>query len=324
MRTYACHPRLGAKRVGRVSGSISRPQTAFALLLTLLPAVGGCATVASGSKNGRTESDADDSVPDDSGEIDSGSLDRDGDGYRNDEDCAPDDADAHPGGTEVCGNRVDDDCDGTSNDCRLTGDTTRAEADAQFTGPEREAGDDTIVGISDMDGDGVRDLAFGEDGNYLDSTPGRGLGVYIARGGVSGASELVDAWAVLVGEGRSHLDGAGLASYADGVDVATLLVGAPGDIDGDGKGDLLTSADAEDVEQAYLIYGGAREAGAYVLGASDATFTGSVEDVSFGERCFRVGDVSGDGAPDTLVGTRAAAISYYGTPRYELFYGQGL
>ena len=42
--------------------------------------------------------------------------DRDGDGTRWCDDCRDDDASVHPGAAEICGNGVDDDCNGVPDD----------------------------------------------------------------------------------------------------------------------------------------------------------------------------------------------------------------
>jgi hypothetical protein len=42
--------------------------------------------------------------------------DKDGDGVRWCDDCRDDDAQVHPGGAEICGNGIDDDCNGVVDD----------------------------------------------------------------------------------------------------------------------------------------------------------------------------------------------------------------
>ena len=65
----------------------------------------------SGDDDDTTAGD-DDVGDDDVGDDDAGPVDADGDGWSEDEDCDDHDSSVHPGASEVCGNDVDDDCDG--------------------------------------------------------------------------------------------------------------------------------------------------------------------------------------------------------------------
>jgi len=120
-----------------------------------------------------------------------------------------------------------------------TGTVSASAAFASFTGEltNDEAGADVAI-AEDVDGDGSSDLLVGAPGAWLGGSPGM---VHIVLGPVSaGAHSLADADAVL--EGRSASDLAGTV-----LDV--------GDLDADGRSDVLVGAWQDGGGAAFLLLG---------------------------------------------------------------------
>jgi len=101
-----------------------------------------------------------------------------------------------------------------------------------------------VNGAGDMDGDGYGEVVIGA---YYDSAVGSGTGsTYLLFGPVSGGVDLADADVIFHGEN-------------DG-DYTGFSVGAAGDLDGDGRSDLLVSGYLDDTGgtsagATYLFYG---------------------------------------------------------------------
>ncbi len=198
------------------------------------------------------------------------------------QDCDDADPTVRSGINEICGDGIDNDCDGVIDACDVTGRLIAA------------AGGDTlggaISGAGDLNGDGFADWLIGAD---REDTNGAGAGaVYVMFGAVSGEVDVsTQAGAVL--RGQSLGDHAGVA------------VAGPGDVDGDGIGDLLIGAYDTD-------YGGAGAGSAYVisgpvsgelsLSVAVSRLDGEVAGDQAGYSVAGPGDVDGDGLADILVG----------------------
>ena len=145
----------------------------------------------------------------------------------------------------------------------------------------------SVSGAGDIDDDGLDDAIFGAPGN----TEGGGDAgaASVVLGGEDGDFESEDAYAVLIGTG-----GEAGSSVSEG-----------GDVDGDGRADLLVGAPEEDDGGAnsgttYLILGGV--SGTFDLADSDTKLFGTKVNEYAGWSVSTAGDVNNDGLSDMLVG----------------------
>lgn len=233
--------------------------------------------------------------------------DADGDGYESPEDCDDTDADVSPAATEVCGNGVDDDCDGSAGACGWSGETElpgdaitiRGENPSDHFGWRVEAG-------ADLNGDAAPDMLFG---SYGPDSPARHAGrAWVVLGPLSADKDAADADATISGES---------AEQQVGYDVAML-----GDADGDGYDEIALSELAYD-SRTYTYQGAVAVQHGPVDGElawSDLDPWAPEED---GDRAgydlARVGDVTGDGTEDLLVGAfRSSVYESYAGAAYVL------
>jgi len=204
-------------------------------------------------------------------------------------DCDDGDDQVNPGAEEICGDFIDNDCDGGPGECGLSGLMDDVDANVALYGSK--SGDHAGYSLAggDLDGDGFGDLVIGTP--KRDPGTGTDAGtVHVVMGGISGELDLdADADAKYSGENDGdHL----------GWSVAVL-----GDVDGNGVDDLLIGSLANDeggalAGAAYLIHGpftgnNVATAGVKLIGEAGA-YAGSA--------VAAAGDVTGDGVPDALVG----------------------
>jgi len=158
----------------------------------------------------------------------------------------------------------------------------------------------TLAVPGDLDGDGYPELAVGVPGS--DAAANRAGAVYLVRGGPDlGTMDLEDAWGAILGSDQGSWAGTGLV--------------AAGDIDGDGKGDLLVGAPDAD-------HGGMNEVGTVpvILGASSlggTTSTSAAYATLVGQHSYEglganlaAGDWNDDGFADLLLGSEEAQDTY--------------
>jgi hypothetical protein len=123
-------------------------------------------------------------------------------------DCDDDSALASPGGTEACGDGLDNDCDAAFDDCNLAGERLAASADLQVGGPNASDYFGRALATGDFDGDGAPDLFAGMPG--ADGPGSAAGGTALLYGPISGSGATM----------APRLNGPAAASYA-GFSVAS-------------------------------------------------------------------------------------------------------
>ncbi|MCB9742248.1 MAG: FG-GAP repeat protein [Alphaproteobacteria bacterium] len=191
--------------------------------------------------------DADDSV--DSSTMTPLYPDADGDGYGevgssaidacdtgngladNDLDCDDGDAGVNPGEAEVCGDGVDQDCDGTSNTCGPNGDLHLADYD-HVVGSAGDQLGSSLAGGFDVTDDGALDLAVGAT-----QAAGGGAGEVVVYSGSLSSP------VTLSSSSRDARVGAALSmGFLNTDGVADLIVGAPNYDSGSGWAAIVEGA----------------------------------------------------------------------------------
>jgi len=197
-------------------------------------------------------------------------------------DCDDADGAVYPGASEICGDGILNDCDGSAvevfAECGLSGDNALADADGSAAGGAASLAGWSVAGAGDVDGDGLHDVLIGAPGANQ---------AHLAYGSTSGGLSLAEV----------------LLTGAAGDGAGTDVDGA-GDLDGDGYADLIIGAPyeasaGEDAGAAYLLMGADAAAGSLVGGR---VLLGEDQFHYAGIAVSGAGDIDGDGVDDVLVG----------------------
>ena len=166
----------------------------------------------------------------------------------------------------------------------------------------------SATGFGDINGDGYGDIIAGAPTADLGATDaGR---AYVWLGSPAGGTHSLHD-AALIFDGEAAGDNAG------------SRVAGPGDLDGDGRADLLigapySEANGTSAGAAYLVYGSASR-GTLSLAGADLRLLGEAAGDEAGWGVARAGDVDADGHPDLLVGAPESSTYSYGAA--YLFFG---
>ncbi len=180
---------------------------------------------------------------------------------------------------EICGDALDEDCDGEARPCGLSGERGLDEADALLVG---EGGlGDALLGL-DLDGDGAGEIVVVAE--QAAEAAGAGGAVYTVDGPVYGTVDLVGSSPRV--EGEEDRENVGHAVAA-------------GDLDGDGAPDLLVAR--RSVYEDLALFSGP-VASVVPYGDAGARVTWDGDDGIL--QSLALGDGDADGFDDVLVGYR--------------------
>lgn len=171
-----------------------------------------------------------------------------------------------------------------------------------------DAAGTALGSIADLNGDGKAEIIVGSPGNDAGGTDAGAAYVVWGKSSLS----VVRLSNVAAGTGGYKIVG---EAAGDGVG---RVVGTVGDMNGDGKAEILVGADGSDA-------GGAQSGAAYVVFGKSTTASVSLTGITAGTGGFRItgmagdqagaalaglGDVNGDGTADVLVGAPGSNSAY--------------
>jgi len=194
---------------------------------------------------------------------------------------------ANPGLEEICADGIDNDCDGTSNECELYGEVSLLEYNAKLIGEEDEdrAGF-SVSEAGDVNGDGLSDIIIGAI--YHDSNEINAGAAYILFGEISGYIDLSLANVKITGEKYESYIGGSISNARD--------------TNNDGFDDVLLGARYEENYSgvSYLFLGPIT--GELETDIADSILYGEANGDYSGTYVSKSGDVNNDSFDDILIG----------------------
>jgi hypothetical protein len=213
-------------------------------------------------------------------------------------DCDDTRADVNPDAEEICQNGLDDDCDGMSDTCQWDAVADLGDMANVWSGLDGDFAGAAIARAEDATGDGLPDLLVGMPYSDLHTYDGGAVAVLSGPTAVGGgrlADGQVDA--ILLGTEQSGYNGSAVTAA---------------DFDGDGYSDIVTGAPEASTYigasgQVSVFYGPVD--GVIRVPDADTNFTGSRLGDRAGRSLSAVGDVSGDGVVDLIIGSGASSAN---------------
>ncbi len=178
---------------------------------------------------------------------------------------------------------------------------------------------DAVGVVGDVDGDGIDDILVGARGSDIAGTDsGR---AYVVFGGMTTGVTLAD---VAAGTGGFAIDG------ETGGDRCGLAVAGAGDVDGDGRGDLIVAAPyapgGSEFGRVYVVFG---KADGLAVALSDVAagiggfvIDGEDDGDRAGASVAAGGDIDGDGLSDIVVGAPGANAQGPSSGRVYVVFGK--
>ena len=230
-----------------------------------------------------------------------------------DGDCDDADPSVHPDAEEICGNGLDDNCDGAAAACRLEGTVRADEADAVvFDGNYVGSEFGHVFSLGDFNGDGHTDMAVGApDRAGFDEERDAGR-VWLVLGPLDTEIDVSRVDSVSIGGGDDHA-------------FAGTALSMDGDVDGDGMDELLFTMPGR--EASVLVWGDSVSTGRWATVDELLEDTGGVwfeHDSAYeyadGDAHI-LGDIDGDGLAEFVLGVGVDRTSAHYGGRLDLFRG---
>ncbi|PSB68059.1 hypothetical protein C7B61_02905, partial [filamentous cyanobacterium CCP1] len=162
----------------------------------------------------------------------------------------------------------------------------------------------SVSGAGDFNGDGVADLIIGSFSTE-DGVPGR---AYVVFGQHQPFDPVFNLGEITTESGYRK----GFSLSGNPLDLYGFFVATAGDLDKDGKDDLLIGvpgpASGSKTGEVRIVYGKELQNESDLSSIRQTTIKGETRGDRFGNSVSSIGDIDGDGYPDLLIGARAIGM----------------